>query len=143
MLRPKPGSNEEFNAHFYTLVSQDTQEMYYSTKRQRYLVDQGYAFTVVNKLENERGNDIFTMRKGAGKYGGTEVEKDLLMYASETKEALKAKFEEDKRDAGVQRGKGNMASLSGGNAMVYTEFTKSLPKGPRHQLFEKRSKKKR
>ena len=103
MLRPKPGSNEEFNAHFYTLVSQDTQEMYYSTKRQRYLVDQGYTFTVVNKLENERGNDIFTMRKGAGKYGGTEVEKDLLMYASETKEALKAKFEEDKRDAGVQR----------------------------------------
>jgi hypothetical protein len=65
------------------------------------------------------------------------------MYASETKEALKAMFEEDKRDAGVQRGKGNMASLSGGNAMVYTEFTKSLPKGPRHQLFEKRSKKKR
>jgi hypothetical protein len=83
------------------------------------------------------------MRKGAGKYGGTKVEKNLLMYASETKEALKAMFEEDKRDAGVQRGKGNMASLSGGNAMVYTEFTKSLPKGPRHQLFEKRSKKKR
>jgi DNA excision repair protein ERCC-3 len=103
VLRPKPGSNEEFNAHFYTLVSQDTQEMYYSTKRQRYLVDQGYAFTVVNKLENERGNDIFTMRKGAGKYGGTEAEKKLLMYASETKEALKAMFEEDKRDAGVQR----------------------------------------
>ena len=82
MLRPKPGSNEEFNAHFYTLVSQDTQEMYYSTKRQRYLVDQGYAFTVVNKLENERGNDIFTMRKGAGKYGGNKVDKNLLMYAS-------------------------------------------------------------
>ena len=130
MLRPKPGSNEEYNAHFYTLVSQDTQEMYYSTKRQRYLVDQGYAFTVVNKLENERGHDIFTMRKGAGKYGGTEVEKHLLMYASETKEALKAMFEEDKRDAGVQRGKGNMASLSGGNAMVYNEFTKSAQ---RHQ----------
>lgn len=52
-------------------------------------------------------------------------------------------FEEDKRDAGVQRGKGNMASLSGGNAMVYNEFTKSAPSGPRHQLFEKRSKKKR
>ena len=45
-------------------------------------------------------------------------------------------FEEDKRDAGVQRGKGNMASLSGGNAMVYNEFTKSAPSGPRHQEEE-------
>ncbi len=44
ILRPKPNSTAEFNAHFYTLVSKDTQEMYYSTKRQRYLVDQGYAF---------------------------------------------------------------------------------------------------
>ena len=46
VLRPKTGSNDEYNAHFYTLVSKDTQEMYYSTKRQRYLVDQGYAFKV-------------------------------------------------------------------------------------------------
>jgi len=34
VLRPKPGSTAPFNAHFYTLVSKDTQEMYYSTKRQ-------------------------------------------------------------------------------------------------------------
>ncbi len=27
-------------------VSQDTQEMYFSTKRQQFLVDQGYAFKV-------------------------------------------------------------------------------------------------
>lgn len=35
---------EEYNAYFYSLVSQDTQEMAYSTKRQRFLVDQGYSF---------------------------------------------------------------------------------------------------
>ena len=40
----------QYNAHFYTLVSKDTQEMYYSTKRQRYLVDQGYAFKVVTQV---------------------------------------------------------------------------------------------
>ena len=34
------------NAYFYTLVSRDTREMYYSTKRQQFLVDQGYAFKV-------------------------------------------------------------------------------------------------
>lgn len=37
---------EEYNAFFYSLVSQDTQEMAYSTKRQRFLVDQGYSFKV-------------------------------------------------------------------------------------------------
>lgn len=39
---------EEYNAFFYSLVSQDTQEMAYSTKRQRFLVDQGYSFKVIN-----------------------------------------------------------------------------------------------
>lgn len=38
---------EEYNAYFYSLVSQDTQEMAYSTKRQRFLVDQGYSFKVL------------------------------------------------------------------------------------------------
>lgn len=30
----------DFNAFFYTLVSKDTQEMFFSTKRQRFLIDQ-------------------------------------------------------------------------------------------------------
>lgn len=41
---------EEFSAFFYTLVSRDTQEMYYSAKRQQFLVDQGYAFKVLPNL---------------------------------------------------------------------------------------------
>nr|XP_027316733.2 general transcription and DNA repair factor IIH helicase subunit XPB-like isoform X3 [Anas platyrhynchos] len=35
---------EEYNAFLYSLVSQDTQETAYSTKRQCFLVDQGYSF---------------------------------------------------------------------------------------------------
>ena len=36
ILRPKKGQRAgEFNAYFYTLVSRDTREMYYSTKRQQ------------------------------------------------------------------------------------------------------------
>jgi hypothetical protein len=42
ILRPKARSQEEYNAFFYSLVSKDTQEMYYSTKRQQFLIDQGY-----------------------------------------------------------------------------------------------------
>ena len=41
---------EEYNAFFYTLVSQDTMEMHYSRKRQRFLVNQGYSYKVVTKL---------------------------------------------------------------------------------------------
>lgn len=48
---PPPGMvAEEYNAFFYSLVSQDTQEMAYSTKRQRFLVDQGYSFKVCKHL---------------------------------------------------------------------------------------------
>lgn len=41
---------EEYNAFFYTLVSQDTLEMGYSRKRQRFLVNQGYSYKVITKL---------------------------------------------------------------------------------------------
>ena len=47
ILRPKKSAvAEEFNAFFYTLVSNDTIEMSYSRKRQRFLVDQGYSYKV-------------------------------------------------------------------------------------------------
>merc|ERR1719437_60086 len=56
ILRPKSytqtdGSNKSsFNVFFYTLVSTDTQEMFYSAKRQQYLIDQGYTFKIVTNL---------------------------------------------------------------------------------------------
>lgn len=50
ILRVKRRNDEGFNAFFYTLVSKDTQEMFYSSKRQAFLVDQGYAFKVITQL---------------------------------------------------------------------------------------------
>ncbi|KAJ3438247.1 rad25/xp-b DNA repair helicase [Anaeramoeba flamelloides] len=48
VLRKKQNYNsDEFSAFFYTLVTQDTREMYFSTKRQQFLIDQGYSFKVV------------------------------------------------------------------------------------------------
>ena len=41
---------EEYNAFFYTLVSQDTMEMSFSRKRQRFLVNQGYSYKVITRL---------------------------------------------------------------------------------------------
>lgn len=50
--RGAPGSGQEgeFNAFFYTLVSRDTKEMFYSSKRQQFLIDQGYAFKVGGRV---------------------------------------------------------------------------------------------
>ena len=41
---------EEYNAFFYSLVSTDSLEMAYSSKRQRFLVNQGYSYKVITKL---------------------------------------------------------------------------------------------
>lgn len=38
---------------FYSLVSTDTEEMYFSTKRQQFLIQQGYAFKVVSNIIDE------------------------------------------------------------------------------------------
>lgn len=61
ILRAKKGSiAEEYNAFFYTLVSQDTMEMNYSRKRQRFLVNQGYSYKVITKLAGmEEESDMF------------------------------------------------------------------------------------
>ncbi|PWN23242.1 DNA repair helicase rad25 [Microstroma glucosiphilum] len=50
ILRAKRRNDEGFNAFFYSLVSKDTAEMFYSTKRQQFLIDQGYAFRVITQL---------------------------------------------------------------------------------------------
>lgn len=54
-MQGKPGADDEYNAFFYTLVSKDTQEMYYSTKRQQFLIDQGYSFKVITNLLDNAG----------------------------------------------------------------------------------------
>ncbi len=44
LLRPKPDGRP---AHFYTLVSQDTADQEHAARRQRFLIEQGYSYTIV------------------------------------------------------------------------------------------------
>jgi DNA excision repair protein ERCC-3 len=46
ILRPKNGSNR---AHFYTIVSRDTVEQDYALKRQLFLCEQGYTYSIVDR----------------------------------------------------------------------------------------------
>jgi len=128
ILRAKKGAIvDEFNAFFYTLVSQDTQEMSFSRKRQRFLVNQGYAYKVVTKLS------------------GMDEDKELLYETKEqqvtllhqTLAANDADLEEEgpAGSTGAFRKKGNMASMSGGDDNVYLEARSKLK--ATHPLFKR------
>ncbi|KRH94463.1 DNA repair helicase rad25 [Pseudoloma neurophilia] len=53
ILRAKRRNDPGFKVFFYSLVSKDTDEMYYSSKRQQYLIDQGYTFKVYDNMNIE------------------------------------------------------------------------------------------
>lgn len=76
ILRAKRRNDEGFNAFFYSLVSKDTQEMYFSSKRQQFLVDQGYAFKVITKLS---GMDSMENKVYATQEQQLALLKDILM----------------------------------------------------------------
>ncbi|KAK8307165.1 hypothetical protein V6Z12_D03G175700 [Gossypium hirsutum] len=144
------GGKEEYNAFFYSLVSTDTQEMYYSTKRQQFLIDQGYSFKVITSLPpSDAGADL--------SYYHLDEQLALLgkvLTAGDDAVGLE-QLEEDADDIALhkaRRSMGSMSAMSGANGMVYMEYStgkhklmghgqnKSKPKDPskRHHLFKKR-----
>nr|XP_043606022.1 general transcription and DNA repair factor IIH helicase subunit XPB1-like [Erigeron canadensis] len=141
------GGKEEYNAFFYSLVSTDTQEMYYSTKRQQFLIDQGYSFKVITSLPPpDTGAEL--------SYHRLEDQLSLLgkvLSAGDDMVGLEI-LEDDTDEVALQKAKarrrmGSMSAMSGAQGMYYQEFrngqkvgTKSKPKDPtkRHSLFKKR-----
>ncbi|KAF2171152.1 hypothetical protein M409DRAFT_35856 [Zasmidium cellare ATCC 36951] len=147
ILRAKRRNDEGFNAFFYSLVSKDTNEMYYSSKRQAFLVDQGYAFKVITHLKG-----MENMKNLA--YNTQQDRMDLLqdvLLQSETAgdvEDIKDDLFSDrnvarqKKKGGVRRQAGTLSSLAGGEDMAYMEYArgsnanKALAK-PRDAFFRK------
>jgi len=86
ILRPKQKqssvvaeSPDTPTAYFYSLVSQSTQEMYYSSKRQQFLVEQGYAYRVVRDMTQNLSGKSRTLI-----YGSPESQKHVLKICMET-----------------------------------------------------------
>ncbi|KAL3331388.1 hypothetical protein AABB24_034949 [Solanum stoloniferum] len=139
------GGKEEYNAFFYSLVSTDTQEMYYSTKRQQFLIDQGYSFKVITSLPpSDSGSEL--------SYHRLDDQLQLLgkvLSAGDDAVGLE-QLDEDADDVALQKARryvGSMSAMSGAKGMVYMEYNtgkkgliKNKPKDPtkRHQLFKKR-----
>ncbi|GAW80069.1 DNA repair helicase RAD25 [Plasmodium gonderi] len=70
IIRPKNKGNEKKNINdpdsfFYSLVSKDTIEMCYSDKRQRFLINQGYAYNVLsdNIVDFNKLNLVYKNKK--------------------------------------------------------------------------------
>jgi DNA excision repair protein ERCC-3 len=82
ILRPKAYRDEDgFNAYFYSLVSRDTPEKEYAERRQRFLVDQGYAFTIISNFD-----DRIDLRMADGEvfeYMDETVQRSLLRQCLE------------------------------------------------------------
>jgi DNA excision repair protein ERCC-3 len=131
ILRAKRRNDEGFNAFFYTLVSKDTQEMYYASRRQTFLVDQGYAFKVITQLANLENVPDLAFREA-------EERRELLQTTLlEFEKGLRKDIETDdlfnvtgkkKGKGGARRTAGTLGELSGGSDMAYIEQNKSANK---------------
>ncbi|XP_055624050.1 general transcription and DNA repair factor IIH helicase subunit XPB [Toxorhynchites rutilus septentrionalis] len=134
ILRAKKGAiAEEYNAFFYTLVSQDTLEMGYSRKRQRFLVNQGYSYKVITHLAGmDNDQDLF--------YKTREEQGQLLqqvLAASDIDcedERIPGEGTGAPRPGGSKR-TGGLSSMSGADDAVYMEFRRK--KEHLHPLFKK------
>jgi len=143
ILRAKPNSNpKDFNAFFYTLIVPDTEEQYYANRRQRYLVDQGYAFKVVENLLDIAENAGL---KSSGALANLYDQQALLakvLVAFEQKEASSTKtapstlVESQASSTAVQQPalpvarrveRATLASLSAAaGSTTYSEFDKKM-----------------
>ncbi|XP_025713547.1 general transcription and DNA repair factor IIH helicase/translocase subunit XPB [Callorhinus ursinus] len=137
VLRAKKGMvAEEYNAFFYSLVSQDTQEMAYSTKRQRFLVDQGYSFKVITKLAGLEDEELaFSTREEQQQL----LQKVLAATDLDAEEEVVA-GEFASRSSQVSRRFGTMSSMSGADDTVYMEYHSARSKASTkhvHPLFKR------
>lgn len=131
ILRAKRRNDPGFRVYFYTLVSKDTEEMYYSGKRQQFLVDQGYTFRTVTVLEGFRDADVRVFRSKA-------EQKELLatvLLASE--EDLESEESEDGDEAAVDRRR--VRTRGSAEGTVSTDGART----ERHLLFRKMHKRHR
>uniref|UniRef100_A0A803M3D7 ERCC3/RAD25/XPB helicase C-terminal domain-containing protein n=1 Tax=Chenopodium quinoa TaxID=63459 RepID=A0A803M3D7_CHEQI len=120
------GGKEEYNAFFYSLVSTDTQEMYYSTRRQQFLIDQGYSFKVITSLPPDCGSEL--------SYSSVQEQRDLLRKVlTAGDEAVDLEMlEEDADEVALMKARrtsGSMSVMSGADGMVYMEYNTGHKRG--------------
>lgn len=103
ILRKKPGKIDEFNAFFYTIVSEDTKEMFFSTKRRQFLTNQGYVFEVVQENDgsiNKRWP--LTQKNSTLTYQDPSTHQELLNEALGTLDEQAKQEEEEEHERNLE-----------------------------------------
>ena len=127
ILRAKKRTDEGFNAYFYTLVSTDTNEMFYSAKRQQFLIDQGYAFKVVTHLEGMDTSSLY--------FNSSPEQRELLKLIIMATESDVSKQDvmpdldeltEISSQANIKKATAAMSGLTGADDMTYQEYNKPV-----------------
>jgi DNA excision repair protein ERCC-3 len=115
---------EEFDAFFYTLVSNDTREVYFTSKRQQFLIDQGYSYKVIpSLLENAADESLMLTSRDdqinllAAVLHASEMdaENEVIDQGDAIESQLKQSL--------TKRSVGSMAALSGAKGMSYMEYS--------------------
>ena len=137
ILRPKANQVAGgFNAFFYTLVSSDTREMYFSSKRQQYLIDQGYTFQVLQNLSETADRESKLLRT---KEDEIDLLSEALKYDCSTvddEEAVAVRKGERGEEEEVGDGAGQPAMAGGGDGVVRrTTFSLAARSGADGTLY--------
>ncbi|OJD33517.1 dna repair helicase rad25 [Diplodia corticola] len=131
ILRAKRRNDEGFNAFFYSLVSKDTTEMFYSSKRQAFLVDQGYSFRVITRLqgiENLPGLVYATPQERRELLTDVMLQNDVAGEVEKNDGDLFDRKGGNRFRKGVRRTAGTLGELSGGHDMAFMEHTRDKNK---------------
>ncbi|KRZ13878.1 DNA excision repair protein haywire, partial [Trichinella zimbabwensis] len=141
ILRAKRGGScsDQFNAFFYSLVSQDTLEMSYGRRRQRFLINQGYSYKVITNLVGMEQETLL--------YSTKEEQLGLLhqVLSASDADAEEENVPEDGVDAVPKqanskfaRKQGSMSSISGAQnqAYLHSETSARTSNKERHPLFK-------
>lgn len=148
ILRPKKGAlAEDYNAYFYSLVSQDTIEMHFARKRQRFLVNQGYSYKVVTTFDGMEKEDLMYSTKDEQHQLLQQVMTANDTDAEEERVINEPGFGTSGGGASVGRPSGSsaysrknvaMSSITGADDNTYIEYKSSRNKnGSRHYLFKR------
>lgn len=145
ILRPKKGAlAEEYNAYFYSLVSQDTIEMHFARKRQRFLVNQGYCYKVVTTFEGMDKEDLMYSSKDQQHQllqqvmtaNDTDAEEERV--AGEPGYGSTGSAGRPSGSSGYGRKSVAMSSLTGADDNTYIEYKTAKQKNEqRHYLFKR------
>lgn len=134
ILRPKQSTTtsgeNKFSAFFYTLVSTETPEIYHNSRRQRYLVDQGYNFKIIPDMLHEA-------QQMEDPCMNPEEERKILRKILNKEYSERKDTDDDDgsydlqqipvgpraiEQAQARRGRGDISNISGGRGLNYQEY---------------------